>query len=79
MALDPTLGTEIKVPRPAVVVSSDSCNTYGARVVVLPLTSNVSSLYPGEALLKIGGSQLALSAINSGPSTSGVFEAALGA
>jgi len=45
--LDPVVGTEIRKTRPAVVVSNDSCNRYGARVVVLPVTSNVDSLYPG--------------------------------
>jgi mRNA interferase MazF len=52
--LDPTLGTEIKKPR-AVVVSNDSCNRYGSRVVVLPLTSNVETLYPGEAVVQVKG------------------------
>ncbi len=55
VALDPTMGTEIKKTRPAIIVSNDSCNAYSARVVVLPLTSNVSSLYPGEAHLTIEG------------------------
>ena len=55
MALDPTLGMEIKKTRPAVVVSNDSCNSYGARVVVLPLTSNVDSLFPGEARVMLQG------------------------
>lgn len=55
VALDPTLGTEIHKTRPAVVVSNDSCNTYGARVVVLPVTGNVSSLYPGEARIELRG------------------------
>ena len=55
VALDPSLGSEIKKTRPAVIVSNNACNTYGARVVVLPLTSNVDSLYPGEALLTIDG------------------------
>ena len=55
VALDPTLGTEIRKTRPAVVVSNDSCNVYGARVVVLPITSNVSSLYPGEAAIEVKG------------------------
>ena len=55
VALDPTIGTEIKKSRPAVVVSNDSCNTHGRRVVVLPITSNVDSLYPGEALTRIKG------------------------
>jgi mRNA interferase MazF len=55
VALDPTQGTEIRKTRPAVIVSNDSCNTYGDRVVVLPVTSNVESLYPGEALVTVDG------------------------
>lgn len=55
MALDPALETEIKKTRPAVVVSNDSCNRYGSRVVVLPITSHVDSLYPGEALVRVKG------------------------
>ncbi|MEQ1844461.1 MAG: type II toxin-antitoxin system PemK/MazF family toxin, partial [Nitrospira sp.] len=38
VSLDPTIGSEIKKTRPAVIVSNNSCNTFGARVVVLPLT-----------------------------------------
>ncbi len=53
--LDPVVGTDIRKTRPAVVVSNDSCNRYGTRVVVLPVTSNVDSLYPGEALIEIKG------------------------
>jgi mRNA interferase MazF len=55
VALDPALGTEIKKTRPAVVVSNDSCNRYGSRVVVLPITSHVDSFYPGEALVRVKG------------------------
>ena len=55
VALDPTLGSEIQNTRPAVIVSNNSCNAFGARVVVLPLTSNVDSLYPGEALVTVKG------------------------
>lgn len=55
VALDPTLGTEIKKTRPAVVVSNNSCNTHGSRVVVLPVTGNVSTLYPGEAQVDVDG------------------------
>lgn len=55
VALDPVVGTEIRKTRPAVIVSNDSCNTYGARVVVLPITSNVDSLYPGEARIQLKG------------------------
>lgn len=53
--LDPVIGSEIRKTRPAVVVSNDSCNRYGTRVVVLPITSNVDSLYPGEAMVEIKG------------------------
>lgn len=55
VALDPTVGSEIKKTRPAVIISNNSCNAFGARVVVLPLTSNVDSLYPGEAMVAIDG------------------------
>jgi mRNA interferase MazF len=55
VALDPALGTEIRKTRPAVVVSNDSCNAHGARVVILPVTSNVESIYPGEARVVVRG------------------------
>ena len=55
VALDPSLGSEIKKTRPTVIVSNNSCNAFGSRVVVLPLTSQVHSLYPGEALITIDG------------------------
>jgi mRNA interferase MazF len=53
--LDPVVGTEIRKTRPAVVISNDSCNRYGTRVVVVPITSNVVSLYPGEAKVELKG------------------------
>jgi mRNA interferase MazF len=53
--LDPVVGTEIRKTRPAIVVSNDSCNRHGTRVVVLPITSNTDSLYPGEAIVEIKG------------------------
>ena len=53
VSLDPSRGTEIRKTRPAVIVSNDSCNKYGTRVIVLPVTSNVESLYPGEAMIEI--------------------------
>jgi mRNA interferase MazF len=55
VALDPGRGTEIRKTRPAVVISNNSCNRYGSRVVVLPVTSNVDSLYPGEARIELRG------------------------
>jgi mRNA interferase MazF len=55
VALDPGVGTKIRKTRPAVIVSNDSANDFGMRVVVLPVTTNVSSLFPGEALVSVGG------------------------
>ena len=55
VALDPAVGTEIRKTRPAVVISNDSCNTYGSRVIVLPVTRNVDSLYPGETRIQLRG------------------------
>ena len=55
VALDPTVGSEIKKTRPAVIISNNSCNMFGSRVVVLPLTSHIDSLYPGEAMVVVDG------------------------
>lgn len=52
---DPSVGSEIHKTRPAVIVSNDAANRNLARVVVVPLTSNTGRLYPGEAVVTIGG------------------------
>ena len=54
---DPAIGSEIRKTRPAVIVSNDIANAHLARVVVIPLTSSVSKLYPGEALIALAGKQ----------------------
>jgi mRNA interferase MazF len=53
VALDPAQGSEIKKTRPAVIISNNSCNAHGSRVVVLPLTGNIDSIYPGEAIIHV--------------------------
>ena len=50
---DPAVGSEINKTRPAVIVSNDIANQFLARVVVVPLTSNVSRVYPGEAIVNV--------------------------
>ena len=50
---DPAVGSEIKKTRPAVIVSNDVANQFLARVVVIPLTSNISRIYPGEAVVSV--------------------------
>jgi len=49
VSFDPSFGGEIKKKRPAVVVSTDKANPYLNRVVVIPLSSKVSRIYPSEA------------------------------
>jgi mRNA interferase MazF len=49
------LGPEARKTRPAVTISNDSANAFGSRAVVLPITSNVRSLYPGEAQVLVSG------------------------
>lgn len=52
---DPSVGSEIRKTRPAVIVSNDSANRNLARVIVIPLTTNTSRQYPGEALVSVAG------------------------
>jgi len=53
----PSIGGEIEKVRPAVVVSNDSANRNPNRVQVVPLTTNVSRLYPVEAFVTLAGRQ----------------------
>ena len=54
---DPSVGGEIKKKRPAVILSNDVANKYLNRVQVVPVTGNVSRLYPSEAYVTIAGEQ----------------------
>ena len=54
---DPAVGSEVRKTRPAVIVSNDAANRNLARVIVVPLTSNTTHLYPGEALVSVAGTQ----------------------
>lgn len=54
--LEPTRGAEADKRRPAVIVSNDAANAVSSRfgrgvVTVVPLTSNVSRVYPFQVLL----------------------------
>lgn len=54
MEFDPSVGSEIRKMRPAVIVSNDAANRNLSRVVVVPMTSNTSRVYPGEAIVTVG-------------------------
>jgi mRNA interferase MazF len=55
VAFEPSIGGEIRKTRPAVVVSNDIANRMLNRVQIVPVTSNVSRLYPSEAYVTVAG------------------------
>lgn len=57
VAFDPAVGGEIQKTRPAVVISNDAANEALNRVIVIPVTSNVQRLYPGEAKIRLNGEE----------------------
>ncbi|UJB69395.1 type II toxin-antitoxin system PemK/MazF family toxin [Acaryochloris sp. 'Moss Beach'] len=54
---DPSVDGEIKKERPAIIVSNNAANRNLNRVQVVPITRNVSRLYPSEALVTLHGRQ----------------------
>lgn len=55
VSFDPSVGGEIRKKRPAVIVSNNAANRHLNRLQVVPLTSNVSRLYPSEAFITLQG------------------------
>ncbi|WP_338815600.1 type II toxin-antitoxin system PemK/MazF family toxin (plasmid) [Bernardetia sp. Wsw4-3y2] len=49
---DPSVGQEIKKKRPAVIVSNNISNRFLKRYQVVPLSSNVTKIYPAEVKVK---------------------------
>jgi mRNA interferase MazF len=52
---EPASGSEIRKTRPAVIISNDASNIALSRVVVIPFTSNISRIYPGNVLVNVNG------------------------
>jgi len=53
VAFDPSIGGEIQKTRPAVVVSNDAANQFLNRLIVVPISSKIDRIYPGEVLVNI--------------------------
>ena len=56
--LSPAVESEINKRRPVLIVSNDANNRAGSTVTVLPITSNISRVYPFEVLLAVKESGL---------------------
>lgn len=52
--LSPTVGSEINKRRPVLIVSNDANNRAASTVTVLPITSNITKVFPFEVAL-VGG------------------------
>ena len=53
----PSVGEEMQKVRPAIIISNDASNKHLRRLQVIPLTSRVGRLYPGEAYVTLNGKQ----------------------
>lgn len=54
---EPSVGSETRKVRPAVIVSNNSSNAHLNRVQVIPLTSNTGKFYPSEAVVILNGTE----------------------
>jgi mRNA interferase MazF len=55
VSFDAAVGGEIRKTRPAVVMSNNAANEVLNRVVVVPLSSQTTKVYPGEARVQVEG------------------------
>lgn len=53
VCFDPTLGTEVKKTRPAVILSNNLFNKHLPRLIVVPITSNVAKVFDFESLVLV--------------------------
>jgi mRNA interferase MazF len=57
VAFDPSVGGEIQKTRPALIISNNAANAALNGVIVIPLTSQTSKVYPGGAMVTLNGEQ----------------------
>lgn len=55
VTLDPTIGSETKKTRPALVISNDIGNETSKTIIVAPITSKVKNIYPFEVKTTVNG------------------------
>ena len=55
ISFDPTVGTEVKKTRPAVILSNNLFNKHLPRLLVVPITSNTARVFDFESLVSIHG------------------------
>ena len=56
--LDPTIGSEIKKTRPAVIISPDSMNLSRLKTVIIaPMTSTIKDNYPTRVTIEFKGKE----------------------
>ena len=53
--LDPSIGQETKKTRPALVISNDIGNELAQIVMIAPITSKVTNIYPFEVKISLQG------------------------
>ena len=51
VCLDPTLGTEVRKTRPGLILSNNLANKHSRRVIIAPITSSISRVFPFEAIV----------------------------
>ncbi len=55
VSLSPTIGTETQKTRPGVVVSGYAQNVSSKRVMIVPVTSQVTKIHPFETAICVAG------------------------
>ena len=53
--LDQAIGSELQKTRPAIIVSNNAANEISTRIIVAPITSAITRIYPFETPVTIQG------------------------